>query len=797
MLSARQTGELDGGNVVPAAIAAQAKQPQRRKAPVELPETLLEGVSSDDQSILRSLGAIARDHSTFHAEFTVDVEGSGPLAVIVDHDEGHAVFTVGGELAAPARSDESVSYEEQIDDLLSGGRVVDLMTDALVITPDPVGIFASVGAEALWANDAFATTIPIREDDRIWLVELLDEWSRAHYEVNVLPALIQHGRWHGTLTFESGDETLTLLVSLVAHRDEGGEVEAVTMIGHGAGPTATVDAAVEPPSFARLVENPDDLLFVVGDDGLVAYSSPALTGLLGLVDGALVGLPLADRIHPDDRGGVDFVRIAEPDEDGVAPPMEMRLEAADGGWRIIEMISTDLRDNPAIGGVVVTAFDVTERVERVQRLANRAYTDPLTLLPNRMRLLDRLGQALAGAPEMTVVTLLVNIDDFRAMNEIHGRAVGDEVLRQAAQRLNEAFSTDGLVARMRGDEFVVVLEAMPDVDSALLAADRIRVRLGEPYRVGTATIAATVRVGVAVSRNDISPVQLLTEADTAAAAAREQGGDRVAVMTAELRAATAKRRDLEDLLQRALAGGDGVEVHYQPVFDVETEEVVGAEALLRVHDDDGAILSPGSFLEAAEDAGIIAPLGGLVLQLTCRQLADWKGSDEVLPSEISVNVSPRQLADPGFVEMVRSSISEAGIEPADLSLEITESVMIGGRGAIDQTISGIRELGVRIGLDEFGAGQSSLGYLKRFPLDFVKLDRELVAGTGTDESDTAIIRATAELAHNLGLDVVAVGVEELHQLEALQLLGVDRAQGFYLLPPVPPGEMAERLRART
>lgn len=670
------------------------------------------------------------------------------------------------------------------------------MTDALVITPDPVAIFASVGAEALWANDAFATTIPIREADRIWLVELLDEWSRGHYEVNVLPALIQHGRWHGTLTFESGDEVLPLTVSLVAHRDEAGEVEAVTMIGHGTGASRSADTAVAAPSYAGLVENPDDLLFVFADDGGVVYASTGLTELLGLAPGALEGEPLADRIHADDRAGVDFVKLAEPDEDGMATPKELRLEAEDGGWRIIEMISTDLRDNPAIGGVVVTARDVTQRIERVQRLADRAYTDPLTLLPNRMRLLDRLGRALSGAREMSVVTLLVNIDDFRGMNEVHGHAVGDEVLRQAAQRLNEAFAQEGFVARMRGDEFVVVLEGMTDIDSALVAADRIRVRVGEPYRVSTATITVTVRVGVAVSRAGLTPVELLIEADTASAAAREQGGDQVAVMTAELRAATARRRDLEDLLQRALAGGEGVEVHYQPVFDLETEEVVGAEALLRVHDDDGAILSPGSFLEAAEHAGIIGPLGGLVLELTCQQLAKWNASSDLLPAEISVNVSPRQLLDPGFVAMVNAAITDSGIAPSDLSLEITESIMIGGRGVIDQTIAEIRELGVKIGLDEFGAGQSSLGYLKRFPLDFVKLDRELVAGTGIDESDTAIVRATAELAHNLGLEVVAVGVEEAEQLEALQLLGVDRAQGFLLLPPVPPAEMAERLKSR-
>ena len=243
----------------------------------------------------------------------------------------------------------------------------------------------------------------------------------------MLPALIQHGRWHGTLTFEAGDEVLPLRLSLVAHRDAAGEIEAVTMIGHGTGSPPPPDAA-EPP-FVRLLESPDALLFVITDDGRVAYASPGLTDLLGMAPGALAGHPLDDRIHPDDRAGIDFVKHAEPDEDGMAAPIELRLEADEGSRHIIEIISTDLRDNPSIRGVVVTGRDVTQRIERVQRLADRAYTDPLTLLPNRMRLLDRLGTALNGAPEMSVVTLLVNFDDFRGMNELHGHAVGDDLLR--------------------------------------------------------------------------------------------------------------------------------------------------------------------------------------------------------------------------------------------------------------------------------------------------------------------------------------------------------------------------------
>ncbi|MGZ4682232.1 MAG: putative bifunctional diguanylate cyclase/phosphodiesterase, partial [Acidimicrobiales bacterium] len=236
-------------------------------------------------------------------------------------------------------------------------------------------------------------------------------------------------------------------------------------------------------------------------------------------------------------------------------------------------------------------------------------------------------------------------------------------------------------------------------------------------------------------------------------------------------------------------------VHFQPIVDIATEEVVGAEALLRVHDDEGVLLSPAEFVEAAESSGLISRLGLQVLQITSEQLATWSatGEAEVL-GELSVNVSPRQLADPDLPRQVEQVLSATGIEPARLGLEITESILISAEPQVDESIAYLRSLGVRIGLDDFGTGQSSLGYLKRFPLDFVKIDRSLVAGIGLDEHDTAIVRATIELAHNLGLVVTAVGVETEEQLEALGILGCDRAQGYLFAPALPADQLLARLR---
>ena len=247
---------------------------------------------------------------------------------------------------------------------------------------------------------------------------------------------------------------------------------------------------------------------------------------------------------------------------------------------------------------------------------------------------------------------------------------------------------------------------------------------------------------------------------------------------------------MQDQLRHALQH-DGVRVHFQPIVDIATEQVVGAEALLRVHDDEGVLLSPAEFVEAAESSGLISRLGLQVLQTTSEQLATWSASRGGRGAPASCRSTCRPASSPirDLPAQVERVLADTGIEPSRLGLEITESILISAEPQVDASISYLRSLGVRIGLDDFGTGQSSLGYLKRFPLDFVKIDRSLVAGIGLDEHDTAIVRATIELAHNLGLVVTAVGVETEEQLEALGILGCDRAQG-YLFAPALPGRSA-------
>ena len=685
---------------------------------------------------------------------------------------------------------------ESTDRGLSGQRVRSILTDTLVESPDMVAIFASVGREALWANDAFVTLVPIREADQIWLVDLMDEWSKGHYEVKVLPALVKFGRWRGRLTFLTDSGAVPVSAVIVAHRNRQGDIESVSLVARDLTELRTAQEHVDASEtrLAALVENAADLIAVVGADGMIQYLSPAATRILGHDHGQLDGTSVLDLVHPEDVPD-DLLSLARTDDQGIGRPVELRLRSRDGSWRHLEVIVTDLSHNPAIEGVVLNARDVTDRIEAARALANRAYNDALTGLPNRVRLLDRLGSALTDPAASPVIVMVADIDQFKPLNAVIGPEAGDRLLGEVADRLRSIVGDESTLARLGGDEFAVVLTGSVDVDGACELADRIRLSTREPIESGGRAVELSLSVGIALGESGVGPETMVHRAEQAMGRAKRHGGDRVEVFDSALAEATSRRETVQQQLYHAL-DHDGLSVHFQPIFDIESDQAVGAEALLRVHDSGGrgVLLSPAEFVEAAESSGLISRLGGQVIRITCDQLAEWttQGSDS-RPHELSVNVSPRQLADPDLPGQVQRVLEATGVGSERLCLEITESILISAQPVVDDNISYLRSLGVRIGLDDFGTGQSALGYLKRFPLDFVKIDRSLVAGLGVHDHDTAIVRATIDLAHNLGLVVVAVGVETEEQLDALALLGCDRAQGYLFAPALPPDRLIERL----
>jgi diguanylate cyclase (GGDEF)-like protein len=454
----------------------------------------------------------------------------------------------------------------------------------------------------------------------------------------------------------------------------------------------------------------------------------------------------------------------------------------------MEIVATNLLENPAVAGVVVNARDITERVEVTAQLEERAFHDELTGLPNRALLLERLRDALhrASRHDRMVGILFLDLDHFKVINDSLGHGSGDELLREVARRLALTVRPGDTVARLGGDEFVVIISDMARTTDALVAAERVRRSLGVPMTLGTESAVVSTSIGIALAHGQESPDDLLRDADTALYRAKDKGRDRAEVFDDHLRDQAVRRRSVEQELRQALDDGR-VEAYFQPVIRIADMTVVGAEALARIRTENGDLLLPDQFIDIAEDTGLIADLGSQVLNQALQSLASWN-KKVAEPLSVAVNVSARQLSDPDFPKMVGTTLLSNQLEPALVALEFTESALIAANPVTETILEELQALGVRTGLDDFGTGFSSLAYLKRFPIDFLKIDRSFMTGLGTDDDDSAIITGTIALAHSLGLQVVAEGVETETQLHHLRQLQCDHAQGFHFSEPVTDAE---------
>jgi diguanylate cyclase (GGDEF)-like protein/PAS domain S-box-containing protein len=541
-----------------------------------------------------------------------------------------------------------------------------------------------------------------------------------------------------------------------------------------------------------------------------SYWSGEMYRILGLdADSAQPSFDAVLRLVPEEeRSQVDAAFRAVLRQGG-KHSLEHRIARGDGAERIVFQQAESLHD--ASGRAVLvrgTLQDVTEHRQTEGRIRALAYFDNLTGLPNRVQFREQVARALrqAGRERGRVAVMFLDLDRFKQINDSLGHPVGDELLKAVAVRLSACLRVtdnvgrnagdDSSMARLGGDEFTVLLTQLAHAEDAAKVAQRIIGELARPFSVAGHELFVTASIGIAIHPDDGGDVDtLLKNADVAMYYAKDVGRDTYKFYSSELNARALERLHLERDLHRALERRELL-LHYQPQIDAQTGRVSGVEALLRWNHPERGLVPPGQFIAIAEQTGLIAPIGAWVLEEACRQAQAWS-EDGIGPLEVWVNVSGIQFRDQRLVGAVRRALELSGLAPKLLVVEATETIMLEDQGATLATLHELKALGIGIAIDDFGTGYSSLAYLKRFPLDTLKIDGSFVRDLDRHADDRAIVSAIIAMARSLQLEVLAEGVERPEQAVRLAEMGCPRMQGYLFSRPVPPSAIAEFVRSRT
>ena len=538
-----------------------------------------------------------------------------------------------------------------------------------------------------------------------------------------------------------------------------------------------------------------DAVITIDERGRVTMINPVAERLTGLGRTAARGLTLAELIG-DFSAQADAASAAVHDtlgrRESVRLPEPLRWRAPDGSERALRMTTAPIGEVGKDGeGAVIVLSDVTETLAITARLQHEATHDLLTGLPNRALLLDRLQQALAGAIRRgsLVAMLFVDLDRFKRINDSLGHYVGDEVLRVVAERLQASVRAGDTVARWGGDEFIILMDNLADHSAVVRVARKLIDLLErEVETTGGTGIVLSCSVGISIGPQDSADAQtLLSMADKAMYRAKLEGGSRYTFYGPEMNTWSRDRLSLEAALRHGLANRE-FELFYQPQIDVASGRLAGLESLIRWHRPERGLVRPDEFIPAAEESGIIRSIGEWAIHEAAEQAARWH-QNGLLGAPLAVNVSARQCSDMAIVDTIRTTLADTGLEPRMFKVELTESTAMRDPERAAELLRSIHALGAGIAVDDFGTGYSSLSLLKRFPISELKIDKSFVSDIAKDSDDAAIVRSTIALAHGLGIEVVAEGVETESQLAFLARHGCDSAQGFLFAKPLPAGEI--------
>lgn len=656
---------------------------------------------------------------------------------------------------------------------LASAQVIETMTEGLLVADrDGVIRVANSAAAAVWRAERSLAGTSISELDARWrhdaLGSLLDPEREQEREVQ-----FDDGSGRKRVAIVSSSRLLDHLEAWV------GTVYIVHDI---------TERWHSEERFRSLVQNASDLILVIDPDTRVLYQSPSIRRVLGYDAESTIGQRILDVVHADDAP--QFVASLS---DLMTKPTsrvtgEGRVRDNTGEWRHVEFTGSDQRANPAIGGLVLNIRDVSERKVLEEQLRHQALHDPLTRLANRARFGDRLEHALARQERShaALAVLFMDLDNFKGVNDSLGHGAGDQLLVQVADRLKLCLRPGDTIARLGGDEFAILLEDVTSADDVTAVAERMFEELAPPFDLVGKEVLVRASIGIAPSNDDQPPAAsvLLREADIAMYVAKSQGKGCYRVFDPSMETSMVERLELLTDFPRALEHEEFV-LQYQPIFLLRDGQLSGVEALVRWQHPRRGLMPPHDFIPLAEESGTIVELGKWVLNRACSQAAAWQRR---FPSRthwtISVNVSAKQLHLPSFVDHVREALTESGLAPDRLILELTESVMMEDVNVMLRRLRELKAVGVGLAIDDFGTGYSSLGYLRQFPFDILKIDKSFVDDLGVMSNQRELTSAIVELGKTLGLELVAEGIERDEQLSRLQTMDCEQGQGFLFARPL-------------
>lgn len=754
-----------------------------------------------EEFIGKHIGFLSRDDAEFpefvhnffasNSNFTVQEMNSSVrqyLVVAQKYNQGQAACTIGIDITELRETETALALT---------GKAVESSSEAISMT--------DANGSHIYQNSAFTQLFNYATVEELNVVGgllslILDE--KVAKEIS--DRMAGGNSWSGEITCLTGsDRVVQILMRIDVIKDALDKVIGFVAVSTDITKRKEAEKKLQESEqrFRSLIENSTDIIQILDKNGIFQYVSPSLERILGYNSEALIGRSVMELVHPSDYWWMEQVIEGVKQKPRSCRGLdEYRVRHKNGAWLMFEAVAMNLLDQESVNGIVFNCQDVTEKKSAEEKLLHQSLYDRLTDLPNRALLMDRLQQALARTPRnpnYLFAVLTIDLDRFKIINESHGHSMGDQLLIKIAKRIKTCLRPGDTVARIGSDEFVILLETVHDLEDAIGLATLTQTAIEQPVELDGQRLFITASIGIAMSaRNYEWAGDLLRDANIAMDQAKTRSKASYQVFTSSMHNQVTEMMQLEHDLRQAVAIledwacpiSNTFSLNYQPIICLSTGKLVGFEALVRWRHPQRGLVSPAKFIPIAEETGLIIPLGQWVLWEACRQFQEWQEinsrNNSTKPFTVAVNISGKQFSQPSLILQIQRILHKTGINPQGLKIEITESVVMENAESASKVLFQLRELGMQLSVDDFGTGYSSLSYLHRFPINTLKVDKSFVTNMGVNGENCEIVRAIVTLAHSLGLDVVAEGIETKQQLTLLKNLGCEYGQGYLFSKPV-------------